>query len=729
MTSILMGNRRASTASANPPQKKRGVRRDIQGLRAIAVLAVIADHLFHWPTGGFVGVDVFFVISGFIITGVLLREHDRTGRISFPDFYRRRARRILPLAVLVLLATVVASYLLFNIGRTKIIADDALWSLLFGANWHFAAIGTDYMNAGAALSPVQHFWSLAVEEQFYFVWPWLIVLVLGIVASRAAWSRMTAMRILGFALLVVTALSFVFAIWETNTSPTVAYFSTFSRAWELGVGALIALTASTLGKIPAFVRPILAYIGLAGIVYSLFWINPSTPFPGPWAFLPVVSSGLVIAAGCGGGQRFLTPITNRVSNYVGDISYSLYMWHFPLIVIGSALVPAGLWFDLAALVAVLTISSVSYHLLEDPIRRSSWLEPKSVRKQLEPLKLSALPYLCVLMVITLAVVGGALWNDHARSQPLPAAARVPVAPPALTNGVPSAVAAHAAKVLAAATAADWPDLKPKIEELGPAAKAPEWVDDGCLGLQGKSISNPIANAQRCVYGPADAAKTAVVVGDSMAISYVPGIREALEPRGYKVLVYTVQQCPAVTVTMLNDDRSPHPECDPFREWALGEVKKLQPDLVIMTSSAGASGTLASGAKGRAAIDEWKDGALRTFTELSDAAKRVVVLDPPPGGKNLQECRTLVSKPADCATVADERYNDIAKATSEAALASPAKPAVEIVNTKSWFCSPENVCPSFIGTVPVYADTGHLTATMSKTLSPVFVEALQLEPAS
>ncbi|WP_066293802.1 acyltransferase family protein [Arthrobacter sp. B6] len=729
MTKTLLRNRRARTPK--PEQlKKHSARLDIQGLRAVAVLAVIADHLFHWPSGGFVGVDVFFVISGFLITGLLLREHRRTGRISFQDFYRRRARRILPLATLVLLVTVAASYMVFNIGRTKVIAEDALWSLLFGANWHFAIIGTDYMNVGAAISPVQHFWSLAVEEQFYVVWPWLIVVVLGFAATRRSWDRAKSMLIVGLAMFAVTALSFVFAVWETSASPTVSYFSTFSRAWELGFGALLALVAGALARIPTLVRPLLAYMGLGGIAYSLFWINPSTPFPGPWAILPVFATGLVIAAGCGGERKYIGLITNPIASYVGDISYSLYLWHFPIIVIGAALLPAGTLFNVLALIAVFIVSSVSYHLLEDPIRRSTWLEPRSVKRTKEPIKVSPLPYLALLLMVTVAVVGGALWNDAAMRQPIPAAERVPVKPLALSgSGEASAIDTQTAKVAAAAAVRDWPSLNPKPENLGPDAKVPEWVRDGCLALERGSQPDPMENAARCSYGSPESAKTAVIMGDSMAISYAPGIRAALEPLGYRVLVYTMQQCPAVAVTMANDDGSAHPQCDPFRSWAVDQVAALKPDVVFMTSSVGASGTLASGAKGRQAIEEWKAGALKTFTELGRGAKSVVVLDPPPGGKNLQECMTLVSKPADCVSATDERYADILRATSEAAFASAATPAIQIVSTKSWFCTAHNVCPSFIGSTPVYADTGHLTEGMSTALGPVIVEALQLGPTS
>ncbi|MGO4234694.1 acyltransferase family protein [Pseudarthrobacter sp. YAF2] len=725
MATSLLARKRRPTDTA---PKKRSFRADIQGLRAVAVLAVISDHFFSWPSGGFVGVDIFFVISGFLITGLLLKEHARKGRISFPDFYRRRVRRIMPLAVLVLLVTVGAAWMLLNAGRAHVISDDALWAALFSANWHFALMGTDYMNAGAAVSPLQHFWSLAVEEQFYVLWPWLIVLVLGVWASRASWTEIRARRVLGLVMAGIVLASFGWALWETSSSPTVAYFSTFSRAWELGLGALIAIAAGVLSKLPAWSRPVLAYVGLLGIGVSLFAITPESAFPGPWAFLPVISSGLVIAAGCGGEQRFLFPLTNRLSRYFGDISYSLYLWHFPFAILVAELLPKGPISDLSLLIAVFAFSAVSFHLLEDPIRRSSWLEPKSVKRNRQPLTLNPLPYLAVLATITLAVVGWALWND-ATLQKRPAVA-LPIPSPIAPSGgaTASATSMLSVKLQAASAATEWPALNPKPEDLGPSAKAPEWVQDGCLAMERNSQPDPIANAQRCSYGPAGATKTAVLMGDSMAVSFAPGIRAALEPLGYKVVIYTMQQCPAATLTMLQDDGSAHPSCNPFRQWAIDQVKDIHPDIVFLTSSRGASGTLASRATGRAAVDEWRKGTEDTFTALNGAATRIVVLDSPPGGKNLQECMTRISKPSDCAGSADARYDDLAKATQAAGIAVNTKPAPEIVATKSWFCTADNVCPSFIGVTPVYADTGHLTAVMSKSLSGVIAETLKLGPA-
>ncbi|WP_312180330.1 acyltransferase, partial [Arthrobacter sp.] len=232
----------SSRAQARLHRKIPTFRYDIEGLRALAVAAVLSHHLMSWPSGGYAGVDIFFVISGFLITTVLIREITSPEKLSLGDFYRRRIRRLVPAAVTVLATTSAGAFLVFGPGRAASILEDAVWSFFFLGNWRFAAEGTDYLNAGTVVSPLQHYWSLGIEEQFYLVWPWL--LLLGIGAATALRCTDRGLRVL--LLLVIGAfcvVSFGFAAWETVHRPTTAYFSTFSRAWELGAGALLAVAA------------------------------------------------------------------------------------------------------------------------------------------------------------------------------------------------------------------------------------------------------------------------------------------------------------------------------------------------------------------------------------------------------------------------------------------------------------------------------------------------------
>ena len=277
-------------------QGGRGFRPDIQGLRAVAVLLVALNHAgVKRLSGGYVGVDVFFVVSGFLITGWLLRRSQSAGEVPFRKFYAARARRILPAATLALVATVVASYHWLNYVRALQAFRDSIWAAFFAANVRFADIGTDYFTRNDPPSPLQHFWTLAVEEQFYVVWPALLALAVvglrwrhprgSLTVDVAAKRRLTALLVVGI------AVSLAYSIHETSINPVGAYFSTFARAWELAVGALVAVAASQLALLPRWIRASITWAGLAGVCAAAMTYTSQTPFPGYAALLPVLRNG------------------------------------------------------------------------------------------------------------------------------------------------------------------------------------------------------------------------------------------------------------------------------------------------------------------------------------------------------------------------------------------------------------------------------------------------------
>jgi len=350
-------------------------RRDIQGLRALAVLAVLGAHAVRWPAGGVVGVDIFFVISGYLITGMLLSEIRRRGSVSLSGFYARRARRILPAALVTLGTVVGTAFALFNTVRADQTLWDAISAALFVSNWRFAAQGTDYFHAADAVSPLQNFWSLSVEEQFYLAWPGLLV-ILVLLVPVAARRGSTARVVVGTAAGAVVAASFAWALTQTEAQPTLAYFSTLTRAWELAAGALLAAAVPMLSRIPRPVGIALGWVGLAGAVASVLIIEPtSAGFPAPWAALPVIATCLVLAGGVAGDprQQHLFPLSNPVSVFVGDMSYSLYLWHFPVIVFAAALLPESDQRTWIVLGAIAVLSLASYFIVEQPLRYAPWL--------------------------------------------------------------------------------------------------------------------------------------------------------------------------------------------------------------------------------------------------------------------------------------------------------------------------------------------------------------------
>ena len=699
------------------------VRGDIQGLRALAVLLVIANHVFEQPVGGFLGVDVFFVLSGFLITGLLVREHQREGSISYATFYRRRVRRIVPVATLVLAVTVVATYALYSAGRAREVAFDAGWAFGFAANWRFADVGTDYFAAGGPISPVQHYWSLSVEEQFYVVWPTLVLATLWVVARRKG-SRRTGTLVLLSVTLLVTVGSFGYSLLHSQSNPVSAYFSTADRAWELAAGAAIAVAAPALRRLPTWLRPVLCWGGLATVAAAVVVVNEQSTFPAPWAALPVAGTCLVLVSGIGGRARFSLPLDNPLTRYVGDISYSLYLWHFPVVVLGLAFAPrAGTAYVVVVLALTLALSVLSYHLVENPVRRSNWLEPRRHRIFLQgPANHSRGLANAWLAVGVLAAVGlSALVvtaPEPTRTESVLAAApdSPPVAAPAGSEPGSNPADGGAEvylqqRIQESLDFHQFPRLDPPVDSLGLPAWFESARDYGCTSVTPEILDE-------CVYGEDDAAGRAVVVGDSFAIAYMPALREALGTN-FRVQQLTMQECPPFDAETDHFAGDAYPECGEFRDYTAKKVKKLDPDLVVLVSSyTYADRAMSSGATGTAAFEEIEEGFTRTAERLSAPGRVVVLLGPPPGAGNLLECVTKISSPADCERDIPGTWYDMTDLEQRVAEASGA----EYVDPRPWFCV-DQYCPGFVGTTPVYADGGHLTIEYSEQLGEVVFDAL------
>lgn len=344
-------------------------RPDIEGMRAVAVGLVLLYHGFRAPfTGGFAGVDVFFVISGFLITNLLLHEKAQSGRVSIARFYARRVRRILPAATLVILATVLVAYDRLGFIAGNQIATDAKWTAVFGANIHFGLIGTDYLGSQLPPSPLQHMWSLGVEEQFYLLWPavffGLVLLVRGRLHTAALAAALTSLILISFAWSVI----------ETRTNATWAYFSPLTRAWELALGALVAVLAGVAARLrPAWLTELISLCGITGIVISALVLDSSTAYPGSAVALPVISTALLIAAGCANQKTLVgRALALRPMQWIGARSYSLYLWHWPFLTIAAEYLGKKLSVTQSAalLLLALAATAITYRLIENPVRHA-----------------------------------------------------------------------------------------------------------------------------------------------------------------------------------------------------------------------------------------------------------------------------------------------------------------------------------------------------------------------
>ena len=346
-------------------------RPDIQAVRALAVSLVVLDHAdIPGVHGGFLGVDVFFVVSGFVITNVLLRERASKGTTSIPGFYARRIRRILPAATVVLIATIFATYHWLSFIAGAISADDAKYVAAFVGNFRFAYLGTQYFTATQPPSTLQQYWSLAVEEQFYLVWPVLFLLL------TLPWKAFAPVTRLVSALSVVIGLSLAWCIIETRHNEVWAFFSPLTHAWELALGALLAVVGPHLrGRAPR-VGLVLASLGLAAVLLCASFYSSTTLWPGAAVIVPVVASGAIIAGGSlRGPDSFGRAMRFAPIQWVGDISYSLYLVHWPVITIATqyALAPLPLHRELELVALSVALAAVLYYAVENPIRRSTWL--------------------------------------------------------------------------------------------------------------------------------------------------------------------------------------------------------------------------------------------------------------------------------------------------------------------------------------------------------------------
>jgi peptidoglycan/LPS O-acetylase OafA/YrhL len=709
-------------------------RADIEGLRAVAVVLVILNHLVGWPGGGFVGVDVFFVISGFLITGLLINETDHQGRISFRRFYARRARRILPAALTVLLAVTVAAQFAYpGTTRVKETQTDVLWALGFGANIHFSQIGTDYFAAGRAPSLVQHFWSLAVEEQFYLLWPIVVLAVLTLLGRSLNLSQRTARQVLLGVVGAVAVASFAWGLQQSATTPATAYFSAPARAWELGVGAFVAVAATCFpglfARLGRAAGP-LSLLGLGGIVAGAVLVQSSPGFPVPGAALPVLATALVIIAGIGGPTgHWSAALTNPVSRYLGRISYSLYLVHWPVVVLVGSLLPSQSWLRYPICVlAMLGASVASYHFVEAPfrkvsLRRPSLRMPSPARRQtLSKQVLASLSLVTVAVALSLFVPASpppsfALPRistaanasepapdsvDHssvARSFPAPTAvAQRSVAQPSarLANGINDALAGTR-----------FPSFNPPLTQLTIKSAQKQWGD--CRGA---------VDPAKCSFGDGSGpgGRVAVVIGDSFAMAWMPTIEAALPAKDWKIYGLQLAQCPAAYVSVRNGQSppAPHKACDTRHRFVTDLAKSLDPDLVILSSTPHTVTKLSSNAQGAAALREYQAGLTKTITLLRPGnERRILTLTGPPTSTSLQSCVTTGSVPARCVTALTPFWRSVAAAERRAAVATD----TSYSDVHLWFCNANNYCPGYVGRTPIRWDTGHLTPAYAKLLGP------------
>lgn len=668
-----------------------GYRPDIDGLRALAVLAVLGYHAgVPALAGGYVGVDVFFVISGFLITGLLVAELDRTGRISLGGFYARRVRRLLPAAVTVLLAVAIASAVLLPPVQRADVAGQVASAGFYVINWALAIQTVDYF-AGETVNPVQHFWSLAVEEQFYLFWPALLLLV-----AYVTWRLGSAhrRRALVAAIGAVAIASFGYNLYLSYRGEADAYFSTLTRVWELAVGGGLALALHRLPAIRVLVARGLGLLGLALICWAVVSFGDDTSFPGLAALLPTFGAAALIVAGAydsGGVSRVLTL---RPVRHIGHVSYSWYLWHWPVLVFVAAVV-GELSPQVGVGVAALSYlpAVLSYRFVEQPFRSSRLLRERPAWNW----------RLAVGSTGLAAMSGLVLW----------------VSIPDIGRDTPDTVAG-------AAAVRESDELQQTASRLRPDPL--EAKDDlAQIDADGCQVEPTDIEVPDCVYGREDADTTVVAFGDSHMMQYGPALDKLAETHDWRVPVFIKSGCSPSNTTLFNAAmRREYTECDEWREAVLKKIEAENPDMILLTGRA----TTDPSKDGRKIEGEERDEALekgwtRTLERLREntSAEVVVIRDNP----QLDE-----EAPA-CVSRSLKRLEDCAQPVGEALSFEPVEvnaaervDGVHVVDLTPVFC-PDDVCPAVIGDAIVYRDNEHLTATFVETLPDWLDEQLPSLP--
>ncbi|AWB91115.1 acyltransferase family protein [Aeromicrobium chenweiae] len=697
---------RGDTSTKRPP-----ARPDIQGMRALAVLAVVLYHAdVPFITGGFVGVDFFFVLSGFLITGLLLRELETTHRIRLSQFWGRRARRLIPASALVLVVTVVASGRILPFLDRKPVSIDALWATAFGANWRFAQQQTDYLDADRALSPIQHFWSLGVEEQFYAVVP-LVFLGAALVARHrvatagAARGVRDARLLLGVVLATVLVVSLAYCVHLTGRNQPYAFFGTHARAWQLAAGGLLALAAPRLGGLG---RPWAAAASLAGFALfgaSLVFLSDGGTvaghaYPSLLAVLPTAAAVLLLVGGTARTELptvFTRVLSLRPLTAVGDISYSLYLWHWPFIVLGVIyLDDDSVRTKLMLAVGAVLAATATYHLVEDPIRRSRLL---GVR---------AKPVVSVAMGVVLlaAVVPVA---RHVANQEFVITAR----PPAPERDAPGA-SRHA--VPAEPVDDTIVGLRPPVDE---AAEDEDDILEIHCGLA--THETRIPDRDHCTWEKGD--RSVIVLGDSIAAASTPAVRAAARQERWTVTTWTKSDCTiADVVGRYKNMPGEFTECTRWRDAVIDRTIAEKPDLVLLGMSQGALDRLVSHRDGsdftsrRDERREAAEGLTRTVRRLKDGGLRVALVDSPQRSPfDVVGCLMDEQSVSACTW----KRSRLPSTTSLVARSE----RVHLVPTTDRYCS-RGTCQPVIDRVVTIRDDLHFTTTFAKRLAPLFAHTLR-----
>ncbi|MFF1903455.1 acyltransferase family protein [Kitasatospora sp. NPDC058218] len=686
------GSGARASGSPGPAPRPAGFRPDIEGLRAVAVLAVLAFHAsVPGLAGGFVGVDVFLVVSGYLITGLLVREAVTTGRVRLGEFFSRRARRLLPSAAVVLGAVALAGAWLTVPLRRADLEHDVLASALSVANWRFVSQQTDYLAAGRDPSPLLHFWSLAVEEQFYLFWAPLVALIV-FLAARAVRRGRAVRTVAAFVAGALTLGSFALSLHWTQDSVSLAYLGTPSRVWQFGVGALLALLPWHRLRGPRPLRLLTGWAGLLAIGWCVLAYDAGTPYPGYAALVPTFATAAIILAGTPDRRGGRTAVATgsgvdrllglRAPRAIGRLSYNLYLWHWPVLVLAEARLGTLGWPVKVALTAAAALPAAAVlRWIEQPLRRSRTVSEL-------PRRGLSLGLTAVIVPVVLALVVG---TGTLRL--------LGPAGPVDLLGLPPGSPDGTSLLVRTATA---PGSGPVVPAAAQARK--DFPPDGECEVAPSAVTSPA-----CLFGETTSPDRIVLLGDSHAGQWFSPVLAIAAQRHWALEELVKQGCPLPELDVVNPQLGrTYWECDNWRAAALERLRNgPKPKLIVVSALNRYTDDR------RLLLDGWE----RTLAPLRALGVPIVYLqDTPIPGTDVPACVSgHTEDPAACEFPRSRAQWPDPLAEE---IAAGRVPGVRSVELNSVLCpGAGRSCPAVLERILLYRDDAHLTNVAAVVLTP------------
>ena len=629
---------------------------------------------FSLISGGYIGVDIFLVISGFLISRLLVDEFEKTGAISLRQFYARRIRRLLPISSFVLLVTALLGLIILQPTRINNLGDDIWAAGLFSANIVFASRGADYLNSELPPSPIQHFWSLAVEEQFYLIWPTVIFILL--VLAKKYWRHIA---------LVATLAAIAVSLWaswkQTPLHPSWSYYGLHTRAWQLCCGALLAMTTRKAPIPPRLQATAVAWTSLLAIAYATYYYDNSTVFPGTAALAPTLAAvALLWTQGNWFGSRII--LDNSVAQWIGSRSYSIYLWHWPAIVLAITLRNDDKVTLVGAVLLALILSEIGYRIIENPIRSSMRIRQHAKRA-------FAIGLACIALTIgtglgisqaTFTIGSGVAERaDFSDTSYLDAAILNQVLP---TNIQPSLLTA--------------------VEERSLIYR------NGC-----HAFLEELDPSEKCVFGDTESATRVALFGNSHAAQWFVPLEKIARSEAWRLRTLTAGGCPFL------GGSTPNPYCTAWRENSMQTIRDQHIKVVIVSQFYGSK----PDDKNLSVSQWWQEELPLTISALRSVGAEPIILLDTPNHFRLDLLTCLSSHPNNI-QLCNPTPSSLRKWKKISAVIKivATETGVAVIDPTDWFCL-NDICPPVVGDILVYRDGHHMADSFASQLDQLLGRAL------